>query len=256
MTETSSIYGPVNSWRLGKSLGVDLLLVDSICSFECVYCQLGKIHRVTATRQIFVSTEKILDDLKKSAWQTADVITFSGSGEPTLAENLGEVIEKIRDLTGKPVVVLTNSTLLHLKEVRDDLAKADQIFCKLDAWSEESLRRIDRAATGVSLEKIITGINRLREEFNGYLAIQTMILRVLKTPEIERLAEIYNLIKPDEVQLNTPTRLVPKDYAVESRGNEVVATSEFTRLKTISKAELETLRRRFAELTRLPIITR
>ncbi len=92
----SSIYGPVRSWRLGLSLGVDILCIDSICSFECVYCQLGKINRVTATRDVFVSTEKVLDDLKKSDWQKADVITFSGSGEPTLAKNLGEVIEKIK----------------------------------------------------------------------------------------------------------------------------------------------------------------
>ena len=101
----SSIYGPIRSWRLGWSLGVDVLCVDSICSFECVYCQLGKINRVTTGRDIFVSTEKILSDLKNSDWQNADVITFSGSGEPTLAKNLGEIIEKIKELTGKPIVV-------------------------------------------------------------------------------------------------------------------------------------------------------
>ena len=180
----NSIYGPVESWRLGRSLGVDVLCVDSICSFECVYCQLGKINRVTTKRDVFVSTEKVLQDLENSDWKAADVITFSGSGEPTLAKNLGEVIEKIKEITGKPIIVLTNSTLLNLPEVRKEIALADKIFCKLDAWSDETLRRIDRPHKGISLESIISGIRLLRREFKGFLAIQTMILRPPKEFEI------------------------------------------------------------------------
>jgi len=125
----SCIYGPVRSWRLGESLGVDLLCVNSICSFECVYCQLGKINRLTTNRDVFVTTEKVLEDLNIYEWQKADVITFSGSGEPTLAKNLGDVIRNIKDLTANPIVVLTNSTLLHLPEVRKEISQADKIFC-------------------------------------------------------------------------------------------------------------------------------
>jgi wyosine [tRNA(Phe)-imidazoG37] synthetase (radical SAM superfamily) len=173
----STIYGPVRSWRLGLSLGVDLLCVDSICSFECVYCQLGKINRVTTRREVFVSTAKVLEDLRNSDWRSADVITFSGSGEPTLAANLGEVIEKIKQITQKPVVVLTNSTLLRDEQVRRELLKADKIFCKLDAWSDEMLKRANHPHAGISLEPIVSGICALRREFDGFLAIQTMILR-------------------------------------------------------------------------------
>lgn len=252
----SSIYGPVKSWRLGWSLGVDVLCIDSICSFECVYCQLGKIHQVTTNRDVFVSTEKVLDDLKKSDWQKADAITFSGSGEPTLAENLGEVIEKIKDLTHKPIVILTNSTLLHLPQVRTELLRADKIFCKLDAWSDDTLRRFDHPEKSVSLPEIINGIRSLRREFSGFVAIQTMILRSLNQFEIRRLAEIYQSIKPDEVQLNLPTRPVPKEYFVETRGNEVEFNQLFTQLKAISKSELERIRLRLSELTHLPIINR
>lgn len=252
----NSIYGPVKSWRLGWSLGVDVLCIDSICSFECVYCQLGKIHQVTVERGVFVSTKKVLTDLKKSDWQKADVITFSGSGEPTLAANLGEIIGKIKDLTRKPIVILTNSTLLHDPQVRKELQHADKIFCKLDAWSDDTLRRFDRPETSISLEKIITGIHHLRHEFDGFLAIQTMILRPMNEFEIEELADIYNLIKPDEVQLNLPTRPVPREYFLDTRGNEVEFNQSFTQLKTISKSELEKIRRRLSELTHLPIITR
>lgn len=252
----TTIYGPVKSWRLGLSLGVDVLCVDSICSFECVYCQLGKIHRVTKERGEFVSTERVLEDLQKTNWQTADVITFSGSGEPTLAKNLGEVIEEIKKLTHKPIAVLTNSTLLYEKQVRQDLAKADKIFCKLDAWSDDILQRVDRPETGISLESIIAGIFDLRREFNGFLAIQTMILRLPNEFEIEKFAEILHLLNPDEVQLNLPTRPVPNEYFPETRGNSVAVSDDFKQIKIIPKNELENIRRKLSELTKLPIITR
>ena len=162
--EHNSIYGPVDSWRLGRSLGVDVLCVDSICSFECVYCQLGKINRVTTERAVFVPTEKVISDLRNADWQSADVITFSGSGEPTLAANLGEIITAIRDLTGKPIAILTNSTLLGDAIVRAEAGLADRVYCKLDAWSEDSLRRVDRPAAGVSLGSIVSGIRQFRKE--------------------------------------------------------------------------------------------
>lgn len=252
----TTIYGPVNSWRLGLSLGVDLLCVDSICSFECVYCQLGKINRVTTSRDIFVSTEKVLEDLQNADWQTADVITLSGSGEPTLAANLGEVIEKIKLFTHKPIVVLTNSTLLHDRQVRLELHKADKIFCKLDAWSDDVLRRIDHPHEGISLEAIIAGIFDLRREFDGFLAIQTMILRPPNDYEIEKLAEIFQMIAPDEVQLNLPSRPIPPEYFLETRGNAVEFQNGFTQIKTIPKSDLENIRRKLSEIAKLPIITR
>ncbi|HVE60055.1 MAG TPA: radical SAM protein [Pyrinomonadaceae bacterium] len=252
----AAIYGPVRSWRLGSSLGVDLLCVDSICSFECVYCQLGKINRVTTEREIFVSTEKVLEDLQKSEWQKANVITFSGSGEPTLAKNLGEVIEKIKKLTRKPIVVLTNSTLLHDAQVRRELLKADKIFCKLDAWSNDVLRRVDKPSEGILLETIISGIFQLRQEFGGFLAIQTMILRPPNDLEIEKLAAILLLINADEVQLNLPTRPIPHEYFVETRGNAVESNSDYRQIKTISKDELEKIRQKLSQLTNLPVITR
>lgn len=252
----SSVYGPVRSWRLGASLGVDLLCVDSICSFACVYCQLGKINRLTTERACFVSTAKVLEDLQKSDWQSAQVITFSGSGEPTLAVNLGEAIEKTNRLTHKPTVVLTNSTLLQDAQVRREISTADKIFCKLDAWSGERLRRVDRPHRDVSFESIITGISQLRREFDRFLAIQTMILKKPKDFEIEKLAAILDAIRPDEVQLNLPTRPVPREYFTETRGNAVECAPEFTRIKTISKSEIENVRAQLSQLTNLPVTAR
>jgi len=96
MSTPSTVYGPVDSWRVGRSLGVDLLCDTSVCSFRCVYCQLGAINLHTSERRVYVKTERVLADLEASRWREADVITLSGSGEPTLAANLGEVIRASR----------------------------------------------------------------------------------------------------------------------------------------------------------------
>ena len=113
MSFESSVYGPVHSWRVGASLGIDLLLTTSTCSFNCIYCQLGDIQLKTAERRIYVPTDRLERDLRQSAWEQADIVTFSGSGEPTLALNLAEAIHLVKEYTNKPVMVLTNATLLH-----------------------------------------------------------------------------------------------------------------------------------------------
>lgn len=256
MKMPSSIYGPVRSWRLGSSLGVDVLCVDSICSFECVYCQLGRINRVTTDRAVFVSTERVIADLRDSDWRSADVVTFSGSGEPTLAANLGEIIAEIKRITGKPVIVLTNSTLLDRADVRSDLALADRVFCKLDAWSEDSLRRFDRPAPGITLTGIVDGIREFRRGFGGFVAIQTMILRRPEPQELARFADILSSISPDEAQLNLPTRPVPREYFVETRGNEVEFDESFTKLKTIGAGDLEAIASDLRVRTGLEVVTR
>src|SRR5215211_3844825 len=176
MRQASTVYGPVTSWRVGRSLGVDLLCVDSVCSFRCVYCQLGRINVHTNERRVFVPTGRVLEDLRASDWRGADAVTLSGSGEPTLAANLGEVIRGIKRMTGKPVVVLTNSAHLRDAHVRRELARADSIFCKLDAADEETFRRVNRPAAGVTLRTTFEGIRRLRAEYTGRLGIQLMLL--------------------------------------------------------------------------------
>lgn len=251
----STVYGPVDSWRLGRSLGIDLLCVDSICSFDCVYCQLGKIDVLTSERSIFVTTEKILDDLQRSDWQTADVVTFSGSGEPTLALNLGQAITSVKKLTGKPVAVLTNSSLLWRGDVRDDLAAADKVFCKLDAWSNDVLARVDRPVGGVTLDTIVNGIKQLRAEYDGSLGIQTMLLAAPTPNELEQIACLYSEIRPDEIQINLPLRPIPTEWKIEARGNLEEAGSWNRKLKTITESEASRIGREIAGMTGLTVVT-
>ena len=108
----SAVYGPVQSWRYGRSLGIDPIGQVSTCSFNFVYCQLGEIEIKTQQRQIYVPTSDILQGLEYFDPLYVDVITLSGSGEPTLAANLGEILKGIKTLTQRSILVLTNGTPL------------------------------------------------------------------------------------------------------------------------------------------------
>ncbi|MCH8858918.1 MAG: radical SAM protein [Proteobacteria bacterium] len=217
----SCVYGPVKSWRLGWSLGVDLIQDISTCSFNCVYCQLGDIVDKTAERRIFVKTEQLRRDLDAADWSRVDVVSISGSGEPTLALNLGEALRMIKDKnpSGAPVrtVVLTNAFHLHDPEVRRDLSHADEVAAKLDAATDEMLSRVNRPVETMSVERIVEGIKLFRAEYDGRLAIQTMLTPV----NIKQIGDIGKLIRrigPDEVQLNAPRRFYPMVWRQENRG--------------------------------------
>lgn len=252
---TPTVYGPVDSWRFGRSLGIDLIRDISTCSFNCIYCQLGNIQDKTMERRYFVSTAEVLADLEQSPWQEADIITLSGSGEPTLALNCGEVIHALKGLTGKPVMVLTNGTLLHLPEVRRELLEADLIAVKLDAATDAGLQQMNRPVPGVTLDKIIEGAVALRQGYTGKLAIQTMFMPA-NLKEAEALAEVIRRIQPDEVQLNTPKRPYPLVWNVDSRGNHTGITEYPTaQLKTVSVEDADALEALLAQKTGVPILS-
>lgn len=214
-----SVYGPVHSWRYGRSLGIDPIGQVSTCSFDCVYCQLGAIERLTSDRAIFVPTDRILHDLQAFSPWDVDVITLSGSGEPTLALNLAEIVTGIQTLTGHQVAVLTNGTLLGDASVRQALAAADKVSLKVDAVSPAQLRRVNRPVSGVALDELLAAAQQFRSTFSGELAIQTMIL----APWDEETRALYiqwmRAIAPDEIQLNTPSRPKPLQHELDARGN-------------------------------------
>lgn len=216
--DAPAVYGPVDSWRLGRSLGIDLLCVDSICSFRCYYCQLGRINVHTSERRVFVPTRRVMDELGRADWGGTDCVTLAGSGEPTLAANVGEVIRGVKLMTGKPVAVLTNAAHLRSPQVRRDLLAADSVFCKLDAADEETFGRINRPVGGLTLRGVVGGIKQLRAEYAGRLAVQTM-LTPLNADGAEGFARILNEIRPDEVHLCAPTRPVPRGWCADARGN-------------------------------------
>ncbi len=227
----SYVYGPVYSWRSGNSLGIDPIGTISTCSFNCSYCQLGQIQNITTERKIYVKTESIIEDLKKARvdFSQLDVITFAGSGEPSLALNLGEIILEIRKWLKQkvPISILTNATLLNDPQVRADLKMADLISLKLDAVDELSLKSINQADQSLSLSSILEGIKLLKSELEGespQLQLQIMFMPKFAGDKeyLNRLAEIISDLGIYKIQINTPTRAKPKsgkDYWIETRGN-------------------------------------
>jgi wyosine [tRNA(Phe)-imidazoG37] synthetase (radical SAM superfamily) len=260
VNETSpfiSVYGPVKSWRFGQSLGIDPIGCISTCSFDCVYCQLGEIQAHTAQREIFVKTEQILRDLQAFAPWDVDAVTISGSGEPTLALNLREILIAVKEITQRPTVVLTNSTLLGDSEVRSALKIADVVAAKLDAVSSDQLRRVNRHVETLNLPYILTGLEQFRQEYQGQLTIQTMILYPWSLDEQLTYIEQIQKLKPDEVQLNTPTRPRPLIHQLEARGNHTESRPYPTQtLKQVNPDFLKTFTLQIQEATHIPVRSR
>jgi wyosine [tRNA(Phe)-imidazoG37] synthetase (radical SAM superfamily) len=248
------IYGPVPSWRLGRSLGIDLLSTKvKTCSFDCVYCQLGKTINYLIERREFVPISRLLSELKSLKNIDADYATFSGVGEPTLASNLGQAIKLVKTTLGLPVAVLTNSSLMTREDVRKELAQADVVVAKIDASNDKLFHAINRPAIGCTLNEIIRGIRNFRSEFNGKLALQMMFIGANKgyAPEMAKIAE---QISPDEVELNTPLRpcavksLEPEDIKsirhAFSKVKNVLTVFEASRPEVAALNPEETHRRR------------
>ena len=166
------VYGPVASRRLGFSLGVDIIPFKT-CTLDCIYCQLGSTGRTTARRRRFFPPREILAQIKAAvaSGPKIDVITFSGSGEPTLNKDIGRLIRSIKRLTRIPVAVLTNGTLLTRGDVRRDLAAADVVVPSLDAVPAALFRRVNRPHASLVNARIVDGLARFRDGYAGEIRL-------------------------------------------------------------------------------------
>jgi wyosine [tRNA(Phe)-imidazoG37] synthetase (radical SAM superfamily) len=203
------IFGPVPSRRLGLSLGVDIVPFKT-CPLDCVYCQLGRTTDKVTVRKDYTPVDKVVNQLKQRLDKgvKADFVTISGSGEPTLHNQLGELIDKIKAITQIPIAVLTSAVLFDDPSVRADCSKADVVLPSLDAADQKTFERINRPCTDISIKNIITGLCRFREQFNGQIWLEVFIVDGLNTgPEqIAHLRSAIERIGPDKVQLNTAVR--------------------------------------------------
>ncbi len=208
-------YGPVPSRRLGFSLGVDLT-PRKTCSFDCIYCQLGKSTKTKVKRAFFLNFSKFKKELRSILKNKPkiDYITLSGSGEPTLHKNLGEIITTIKEISRHkyPVCVITNSSLLYRKKVRNELKEADLIIPSLDAPSAKIFKKINRPHPQINFRKVKEGCIKLRKEFKGKIWLEIMLLKgVNDSLEVARkFKKIVKRINPDKIQLNLPVRPATK----------------------------------------------
>ena len=225
------IYGPVASWRLGRSLGIDLLNTRrKVCSFNCVYCQLGETDQFIIEPREFINLEQLTSEIELLSPIKADYATFSGMGEPTLASNLGEAIELARSNLDLPIAVLTNSALMFREDVRQRLALADTVVAKLDVPNEELFAVVNRPAPGLHFDRIKDDIRLFRDRYRGKLALQVMFIEANKDYASE-IAALARQISPDEVQIDTPLR--PSKVKPLSRENIASIREKFNNLRSV-----------------------
>ncbi|MGB9715758.1 MAG: radical SAM protein, partial [Thermodesulfovibrionales bacterium] len=221
---------PVPSRRLGFSLGVDLVPYK-ICSLDCIYCQLGRTVRKSIVRKMYTQKDDVLREVKEvlDTNQLIDYITFSGSGEPTLNSDIGELIREIKAITSIPLAVLTNGTLLFREDVQKDLLKADVVLPSLDAASFEMFQKINRPHRALKIDLIIDGLKRFRELYSGQVWLEIMLIKGFNdtSEELSRIKNKISEIKPDRVYLNTVIRPPSEIFANPLSTTEMMAIKHF-----------------------------
>ena len=202
------VFGPVPSRRLGLSLGVDLI-PSKTCTFDCLYCEVGRTTELTLDPVNYAPYADVIREIKEKL-QTCrpDVITLAGSGEPTLYADLEKVIDGIKATTEIEVALLTNGSLFWREEVVRRVLHADIILPTLSSAFEETYKKIHRPVAGLSLEKVIDGLKKLRAMYQGRIYLETIFLAGINDSdqEIAALKEVIDAINPDKIQLNTVVR--------------------------------------------------
>ena len=206
------VYGPVPSRRLGQSLGVNNI-PPKICSYSCVYCQIGRTKRMQIQREDFYKPEDIYSEVKskvdqlKENGEHLDYISFVPDGEPTLDKNLGIELNLIKNLNVKTAVI-TNASLLWIDEVKEDLSKADWVSVKIDAVNEDIWHGIDRPHGNLSHQKVLEGMIDFSKSYKGTLVTETMLVSGLNdnTQHLESIAELISKINPQKSYILVPTR--------------------------------------------------
>jgi wyosine [tRNA(Phe)-imidazoG37] synthetase (radical SAM superfamily) len=203
-----NVFGPVPSRRLGRSLGIDLI-PHKTCTYDCLYCQVGRTTCKTIVAQPYVSVRAVAEELReKLAKDAADTITLAGSGEPTLHSEIHEVIEIVKGLTRTRVALLTNGSLLWKEDVRKRVLRADLIMPTLSSAFESTFQLIHRPHPDLRLDRVVEGLRLLRREYQGQLFVEVVLLAGINDTdeEVEALRAVLSQISPERIQLNTVTR--------------------------------------------------
>lgn len=204
------IFGPVNSRRLGLSLGIDLFPCK-ICNMNCLYCECGVTSELTMDVGEYVPTEDVIAELRDylKVHPKLDAITFSGSGEPTLHSGIERVIDFLKSAFPEySIAVITNGSLLWREDVRRSILKSDIVVPSLDAATEETFHEINRPVEGITVKSMIEGLIKFRAEFTGKIYLEIFVVPGINDneAEIRAIKEACLRIHPDKIQLNTIDR--------------------------------------------------
>ncbi len=239
------VYGPIESRRIGLSLGIDPVSCTEgrrICSFYCTYCQLhsrGPVEYRTK-RAIYVKTGDVSEELREAIHACSpDRITFSGTSEPTLAANLGEMAIAAKEVGGSiPTAILTNSSLLKYDDVKRDLCLIDEVHAKLDAPNEKVFRKINRPARGINFPEVVQSLKSFSGMYRGILSLDMMFMEANRGYAGE-MAEIARIINPDRIIIDTPTRKCPVMPLQEKELDDITEVFTDMGLNAVSFYRLE-----------------
>jgi len=205
-------FGPVPSRRLGRSLGINNI-PPKMCTYSCVYCQLGRTAGMEIQRRAFYGPDEVVRAVQdkvqgaRESGETIDYLTFVPDGEPTLDIDLEHEIELLRPL-GIRIAVITNASLIWREDVRRALSKADWVSLKVDSTSEKAWHRIDRPQGTLRLASILDGMVAFAETYEGELVTETMLVEGVNDSDeqIGEIADFLSLLRPATAYLSIPTR--------------------------------------------------
>ncbi len=203
------LFGPVPSRRLGISLGVDLVPLKT-CNYNCVYCECGATKEFSIERKKYVELDKLKEEIIHALEKyNPDYITFSGGGEPTLNSDLGEIIKWIKDNYKIKTALITNSSLLYLDEVIEEVKIFDVIMPSLNAVDEVTFKKINRSAPNLTAELAKLGLKKLSDNFHGETYIEFFIIEGLNDSEeeLDEYIKFLKTIKYTKLQLNSLARV-------------------------------------------------
>ncbi len=226
-------FGPVPSRRLGRSIGINNI-PPKICTYSCVYCQIGRTLKMISDRQVFYDPDEVFAAAKEKIKQALianekiDYLTIVPDGEPTLDVNLGNLLDQLASLKIKTAVI-TNSSLIHIPQVRANLSKADWVSVKIDTVNENIWRKIDRPHKRLELGAILEGIISFSKEFMGELVTETMLMQDINDGKrnIEDIAQFIQKINVHSSYISIPTRppaeewIFPPSPAVLNRAFQI-----------------------------------
>ena len=206
------VFGPFPSRRLGQSLGINNI-PPKICTYSCIYCQLGRTRDMQIERKEFYKPESIMESVEghvrnaKEKGEPIDYLTFVPDGEPTLDINLGKEIELLKKI-GIKIAVISNASLMWMEDVQNNLLNADWVSLKIDAMTTKIWRKIDRPHGALELNKILDSIIDFSDSFNGKLVTETMLVKGVNDDieEINKISDFISNLDPDKAYISIPTR--------------------------------------------------
>ncbi len=233
------VFGPVFSRRLGLSLGVNNIPYK-VCTYSCIYCQLGRTLRLSIERRPYSEPERAADEVADALEEVGrvDYVTIVPDGEPTLDTRIGDLIKAIKRASGERVAVLTNGSLLWLEDVREALASADLVSVKVDAGDEATWRRVDRPHKALSFKQVFEGMEAFARDYGGVLITETMLVEGVNdsVENAEAVAGMISRLSPAVAYVMVPTRPPAEEWIrapPKERVREFVSTLEDTGLRVV-----------------------